>query len=73
MTPAALLDFERTHPRHTGAKENAIIDELGIKPARYYQLLARAAASLEGQEHDAVTAHRVTRRRAPAAVTRRCS
>jgi hypothetical protein len=62
MPPDALLDFERAWPRHSGAKENAIVDHLGLKPARYYQLLGRAAASLEGQEHDAVTAHRVIRR-----------
>ena len=61
-----LLDFEATWPRHTGAKENAIIDTLGMKPARYYQLLGRVAASTEGQEHDAVTAHRVIRRSAHA-------
>lgn len=62
MTTGELLDFERAWPRHTGAKENAIIDRLGLKPARYYQLLRRAASSLEGQAHDAITAHRVMRR-----------
>lgn len=35
MPPAVLLDFERAWPRHSGAKENAIIDVLGIRPARY--------------------------------------
>ncbi|NLP82565.1 DUF3263 domain-containing protein [Microbacterium sp. CFH 90308] len=62
MRPDALLDFERAHPRHTGAKEVAIIRDLGLKPARYYQLLARAAASHEGQAHDPFTAHRIIRR-----------
>ncbi|MGN6219522.1 MAG: DUF3263 domain-containing protein [Microbacterium sp.] len=57
-----MLDFERAWPRHTGAKEEAIIRQLGVKPARYYQLLQRAAASLEGQAHDAITAHIVARR-----------
>lgn len=61
MPFAELLDFERAWPRHSGAKENAIIDTLGLKPARYYQLLRRAASSHDGQAHDAVTAHRVLR------------
>lgn len=62
MTTGELLDFERAWPRHTGAKESMIIDGLGMRPARYYQLLHRAAASIEGQAHDAVTAHSVSRR-----------
>lgn len=57
-----LLDFEAKWPRHSGRKESAIIGELGLAPARYYVLLRRAATSLEGQAHDAVTAHRVMRR-----------
>ncbi|WP_249353716.1 DUF3263 domain-containing protein [Microbacterium sp. 2FI] len=57
-----MLDFEQAWPRHSGAKEEAIIRQLGMKPARYYQLLRRAAASMEGQAHDALTAHRVLRR-----------
>ena len=64
MRPDALLDFERAHPRHTGGKEEAIIRDLGIKPARYYQLLHRAAVSLEGQAHDPFTAKRVMGHRA---------
>lgn len=59
MTVGELLDFERRWGRHTGAKENAIVDELGIRPARYYVLLGRAARSLEGQAHDPITARRV--------------
>lgn len=62
MTLAELLDFERSHPRHSHAKELAIRAR-GLTPARYYQLLARAAASREGLAHDAITAHRVMRRR----------
>ena len=60
MGTGELLDFERAWPRHSGAKENAII-ERGLTPARYYVLLHRAAASLDGQSHDAMTAHRVLR------------
>lgn len=61
MGTGELLDFERAWPRHSHAKENAIRDR-GLTPARYYQLLRRAAASLEGQAHDGLTAHRVIRR-----------
>jgi hypothetical protein len=61
VTPADLLDFERAWPRHSHAKENAI-RERGLTPARYYQLLRRAAVSLEGQAHDAITAHFILRR-----------
>ncbi|MDQ7877388.1 DUF3263 domain-containing protein [Microbacterium sp. QXD-8] len=66
MTPADLLDFERTWPRHSHAKENAIRAH-GLTPARYYQLVHRAAASLEGQAHDALTAHLILRRATPSA------
>lgn len=62
MDTTRLLDFEARWPQHTGAKEELIRDELRISPARYYQLLNRAAVSLEGQAHDPITAHRVLRR-----------
>lgn len=61
MGATELLDFERAWPRHTSSKEIAIRSR-GLTPSRYYQLLHRAAASHEGQAHDAVTAHRVIRR-----------
>lgn len=67
MLPGTLLAFERAHPRHDGTKEEAIRAELGLTPARYYVLLARAARSIEGMRADAVTARRVrekTERRA---------
>lgn len=63
-TPADLLDFEHAHPRHNGAKEEAIRRELGLTPARYYVLLTRAARSREGWEHDPFTAQRVLARSA---------
>ena len=34
-----LLEFEDTHPRRTGLKNDAIIHRLGLSPARYYQRL----------------------------------
>ena len=57
-----LLDFEARWPRHSGAKEEAIIRRFGINPPRFYQLLYRAVSSTEGLAHDPVTAHRVIRR-----------
>ncbi len=62
MDANQLLDFEATWPRHTGAKEERIRDELGLTPGRYYQLLGRAARSMEGQAHDPITSHRLIRR-----------
>ncbi len=63
-TVTELLVFDADWPRHNGHKEQAIIDRFGIKPARYYQLLHRAAATKEGQASDAITAHRVLARTA---------
>lgn len=62
MTPQELLDFEATHPGHSGAKEQAISDTFGINEVRYYVLLARAAESMEGIAHDPITARRVRER-----------
>lgn len=62
-TVAELLDFEAAHPQHTGSKEIRIRDELGITPARYYQLLHRAADTQEGQAHNPHTARIIRGRR----------
>lgn len=62
-TIAELLDFEADHPNHTGSKEIRIRDELGITPARYYQLLHRAADTKEGQAHNPATARAIRARR----------
>lgn len=35
----ALIDFEARAPRSLGAKEEAIRQELGLTPTRYYQRL----------------------------------
>ena len=64
MSAGDLLDFERAWPRHTGAKEIAIREQLGLTPARFYLLLHRAAETLEGQAHDPLTARRVRTRAA---------
>lgn len=59
MTAAGLLAFEHAHPGHPPGKETLIIRELGISAPRYYQLLHRAARSLEGVAADPITARRV--------------
>lgn len=59
-TVRELLDLEQAYPRHNAAKYEAI-HALGLSEARFYQLLTRAAASMEGQAYDPVTAHRVLR------------
>jgi hypothetical protein len=61
-TVPQLLDFAAAHPVIRGPVEDRIRREFGITPARYAQLLHRAAASREGLAHDAITAHRVLRR-----------
>jgi len=61
-SPAELLDFEQAHPKHTGWKEEKIRRELGLTPARYYQLAHRAAATIEGQAHDPITARNIRHR-----------
>jgi len=58
-----LLDFAAAHPVVRGEVENQIRRDLGITPARYFQLLGRAARSLEGQAYDPITAHRILRQR----------
>jgi len=66
MPPETLLAFEARWPRHNGTKDLAIRDELGITPARFYQLLGRAAKTIEGMRAHPITARRV-RARAPRA------
>lgn len=60
VTVQQLLDLEREHPSPSWAKYDAI-HALGLSQARFYQLLHRAAGSLEGQAYDPVTAHRILR------------
>ncbi len=62
-----LLDFERRHEKHTSRKEAAIVDELGIKPGRYYQPLLHAARSLEAWELDPMLCDRILSRSVRAA------
>jgi len=65
MVPAAtLLAFEAQWGAHTGHKEEAIRRELGVTPARYYQLLGRAIDTREALERDPVLVHRLQDARA---------
>ena len=57
----ALLAFEAEWRRHAGAKEEAIRVELGLSPARYYQLLGRLIDTVEALEHDPMLVKRLRR------------
>jgi hypothetical protein len=59
----ALLAFEAEWRRHGGAKEEAIRSELGMPPARYYQLLGRLIETAEALEHDPMLVRRLRRMR----------
>lgn len=65
MSPQILLTFEQRWPRHNGHKEETIRRQLGVTPARYYQLLHRAA-----QSHEGIASHPITARRAREKVAR---
>lgn len=63
MSPESLLEFEARWPgRFNGTKDEAIRAQFGITPARYFQLLARAARSARGIAADPITARRVRER-----------
>ncbi len=59
----AMLDFEARWLRHSGAKEEAIRAELGVTPARYYQLLTRLIDTVPALEHDPLLVGRLRRAR----------
>ncbi|MET0297454.1 MAG: DUF3263 domain-containing protein [Microbacterium sp.] len=57
----AILAFEAEWRRHAGAKEEAIRAELGLSPARYYQLLGRLIDTAEAQAVDPMLVKRLRR------------
>ncbi|WP_375386702.1 DUF3263 domain-containing protein [uncultured Microbacterium sp.] len=57
----AILDFEAAWSRHVGAKEEAIRAELGLTPARYYQLLGRLLDSAAAVVYDPMLVKRLRR------------
>ncbi|MCC2031809.1 DUF3263 domain-containing protein [Microbacterium allomyrinae] len=61
-TGEQLLAFEAKHPKATGRKETAILDELGIRPARYYQLLGRLIKTEDALRIDPMLTNRLRAR-----------
>ncbi len=57
----AMLDLEAQRPVHNGAKEEFIRRELGVTPARYYQLLGRLLDQPSALEHDPMLVNRLRR------------
>lgn len=58
---SALLDFESHWAAHAGAKEEAIRAELGLSPARYYQLLGRLIDTGDALQYDPMLVKRLRR------------
>ncbi len=56
-----LLDFESRWSGHDAAKEEAIRAELGLSPARYYQLLGRLIDTADAVEYDPMLVKRLRR------------
>lgn len=59
----AILVFEHAWWRHAGQKDAAIREELGISPARYYQLLNALIDSPAALAHDPLLIKRLARLR----------
>lgn len=59
----AILDFERTWWKHSGAKEQAIHERFDLSPTRYYQRLNALIDRPEALAHDPMTVNRLRRLR----------
>lgn len=59
----AVLDLARRHWHRQGARERAIREQLGMSPARYYQLLNALLDTPAALAHDPVTVNRLRRLR----------
>ena len=70
-TQRAILDFERTWWRQSGAKEQAIRDIFEISPTRYYQQLNALLELPQALSYDPALVNRLHRLRASATRTRR--
>ncbi len=57
----ALLDFERSWWMDDGPKTDAIRHQLGLSPARYYQLLAALLTSPDAESYDPLLIRRLRR------------
>jgi hypothetical protein len=67
----AILQLERRPWRHAGVKEEAVRRELGLSPARYYQLLNALIDRPEAVVHDPMLVGRLQRIRDARADARR--
>lgn len=59
----AILAFERQWWRYVGAKENAIRDQFGVSPTRYYQLLNQLLEKPEALRADPMLVKRLRKTR----------
>ncbi len=55
----AILDFERTWWSQPGSKAAAIQSQIGVSPARYYQILAGLISSAEAAAYDPLVVRRL--------------
>jgi hypothetical protein len=59
----AILDFERTWWSQPGPKAPAIQSQLGLSPARYYQLLSALIGSADAAAYDPLVVRRLRKMR----------
>lgn len=59
----AILTLEAAWPRHSGMKEETIRAQLGMSPARYYQLLWRLIETEQALDFDPLLVRRLRRLR----------
>lgn len=57
----SVLEFERTHPDHGGRKDDAVRTQVGVSPARYYQVLNLAIDSPAALAYDPQLVRRLLR------------
>ncbi|MFD0927247.1 DUF3263 domain-containing protein [Williamsia deligens] len=56
-----ILEFERLWWRTPGAKENAIREQFGLSPTRYYQRLNHLLSTHEALQFDPIQTNRLRR------------
>lgn len=57
----AMLDLEREWWANPGGKEAAIVEQTGVTPTRYYQLLDRLLDEPAALAYDPITVNRLRR------------
>lgn len=62
-THLQILDIERSWWKYPGAKETAIMDQLGMTATRYYQVLGALIDRPEALAHDPLLVKRLRRQR----------